>query len=283
MRPATQAAQLIQCRLTIFQCEQRPGVFALFAAVQFIVTTTLTLYFVVFLRRGATGMLTARALGATGALVVACVVSPQSLRSRWQWKFVREALRIALPLVPHGLMATGLVAADRFILQRYRPMSEVGLYSLAYSFGMVMALFTNALWQAWSTLFLNLLRNGKHGRSMAAHICGRVVLILAAIASAGELMSQNIVRVCLDPHYWEAGRVAPIIIGAYLCHALFLLLQLFALQAKRTSWIWAVSSIALTINIALNFAFAPIWGMYGAAYATLIAYGSGLRLRKLQV
>jgi len=148
---------------------------------------------------------------------------------------------------------------------------------------MVMALFTNALWQAWSTLFLNLLRNGKHGRSMATHICGRVVLILAAIASAGELMSQNIVRVCLDPHYWEAGRVAPIIIGAYLCHALFLLLQLFALQAKRTSWIWAVSSIALTINIALNFAFAPIWGMYGAAYATLIAYGSGLRLRKLQV
>ena len=75
------------------------------------------------------------------------------LRGGWDRSFVREAIPIALPLVPHLLLALGLVAADRLILQRYRSMEEVGLYSLAYTFGMVMFLVTTSISQAWSPVF----------------------------------------------------------------------------------------------------------------------------------
>jgi O-antigen/teichoic acid export membrane protein len=66
--------------------------------------------------------------------------------------------------------------------------------------------------------------------------------------------------------------VVPWIIGAYLAHSLFALFSLAAMQARRTKLIMAGSFVALVVNTALNFALIPHWGMYGAAYATLIAY-----------
>jgi len=36
--------------------------------------------------------------------------------------------------------------------------------------------------------------------------------------------------------------------------------------------IWVVSIVALLANLALNFAWDPKWGMYGAAWATTVAY-----------
>ena len=45
------------------------------------------------------------------------------------------------------------------------------------------------------------------------------------------------------------------------------------LQAKSSIYLWAVSFVAVAANIALNFLWVPRLGMYGAAYATLGAYG----------
>ncbi|HMD19196.1 MAG TPA: polysaccharide biosynthesis C-terminal domain-containing protein, partial [Alloacidobacterium sp.] len=53
----------------------------------------------------------------------------------------------------------------------------------------------------------------------------------------------------------------------------FSLFDLSILQAKRTASVFIISLVAFTVNLALNFAMIPRWGMYGAAWATTIAYG----------
>ena len=75
-------------------------------------------------------------------------------------------LPLSLPLVPHMLLALGLVAADRLILQRFRSMQEVGVYSLAYTLGMMMFLVTVSVAQAWSPMFYRMASQGDaNGRS----------------------------------------------------------------------------------------------------------------------
>jgi O-antigen/teichoic acid export membrane protein len=56
------------------------------------------------------------------------------------------------------------ILADRFILAHYRDLSEVGIYSLAYSLGMVMFLVTRSLSQAWLPMFFELARYRKENR-----------------------------------------------------------------------------------------------------------------------
>jgi O-antigen/teichoic acid export membrane protein len=175
-------------------------------------------------------------------------------------------------------MAVGLVAIDRFILQHYRPLSEVGLYTLAYNLGMVMTMVTASLARAWTPLFFSMLLNGEEGRRAAGGIFDELVVLLLLIASAGALLAPLCVRWLFNSHYWPAARLAPIVLGAYLCHSLFVLFQLAVIQSRRTRLVGVVSGIALLSNVALNFAWVPRHGMMGAAYATLAAYGLELVL-----
>jgi O-antigen/teichoic acid export membrane protein len=266
------ASQLFQCRLVIYQCQERLSAHTALVVLQSLSTTLCTFGLVVWTRHGATGLLAARALGAAIALLVAVVLSVPTLRAKPNAADLRETLRISLPLVPHGLLAVGLVAIDRFILQHYRPLSEVGLYTLAYNIGMIMTMITASLSRAWAPLFYSLLLNGEKGRRVAGGIFDEIAVLLLLMASAGILLAPFAVRGLFDSHYWPAARLAPIILAAYLCHSLFVLFQLAIIQAQRTPLVSMVSGTAFLANVALNFAWVPRHGMVGAAYATLAAY-----------
>lgn len=266
------ASQLVEYRLGLYQNEQRPLSFSLLASVSFLMTSVSALVFVIALRQGAAGMLKGKLLGAVASMLIAISVSRKWWSGGFDWKFVRESLPIALPIVPHLLMALGLVVADRFILEHYRSLDEVGLYSVAYTFGMVMYLVTASISQAWSPLFFDVARGGAEGQTTLGRLFSGLCFLLVGIAVFGSLISQDVVSGCLDHRYRSAGGLIPWIIAGYLCHSLYSILQPSVLQARRVSFLWVVSGVALVANIGLNFLWIPRWGMYGAAFATMVAY-----------
>lgn len=266
------ANQTLDYHLGLYQSEQRPLAFSFMASASFLLTTGSALIFVVLLRQGATGMLTGKFMGAAGSLIVAVIVSRKWWAGGFEWKFVRESLPIALPILPHMLLAFGLVVADRFILEYYRNLDEVGVYSVAYTFGMVMYLVTTSISQAWSPLFYDVARNGYEGQRVLGRLFAGLSLLLVTIAIFGSLIAQDVVSHFLDYRYSSAGRLIPWIIAGYLFHALFGILQPSLLQARRVGFLWVVSCVALTANVGLNLLWIPRWGMYGAAYATMAAY-----------
>jgi len=93
-----------------------------------------------------------------------------------------------------------------------------------------------------------------------------------AIAVFGSLIAQDVVAHFLDKRYLSAGWLIPWIIGGYLFHALYGILQPSLLQARRVGYLWVVSGVALVANLGLNFLWVPRWGMYGAAWATAAGY-----------
>jgi O-antigen/teichoic acid export membrane protein len=271
-------SQLLACRLVIFQCQERLFAFNSFVVLQSFLTTLLTFCLVAWKHEGAAGLLTSRAIGACLTLAIAACGSGQLLRAQCRWTYVRETLQVSLPLVLHGLMALGLVAIDRFILQHYRSLSEVGLYSVAYSIGLIMTLVTASLNRAWAPLFYSLLRDNDQDRRIAGNIGSELILLLSLIAGAGVLLAPLCIDRFFDVRYWPAAEIAPVLLGAYLCHSLFSIFQLSLIQARRTGLVTLVSGMALLTNIALNFAWIPKYGMIGAAYATLGGYAVELAL-----
>ena len=211
-------------------------------------------------------------MAAAICLTVAVLLARHALGSRFHWAYVRETIAVGSPLVPHILMALGLVSADRFILAYYRDLREVGLYAVAYTFGMIMSLVTMSLSQAWAPIYYDLARKGEEGRQVLSKMCAGLIVMLTAVACFGALIAQDFVAHFVDHRYASAGRVVPWIIGAYLAHSLFSMFSLSAMQTRRTTLIMGASFVALMVNTVLNFALIPRWGMYGAAYATLIAY-----------
>ncbi|MCL2658897.1 MAG: oligosaccharide flippase family protein [Acidobacteriaceae bacterium] len=264
------ATQGIQLRLAIYQASGRPQLYAVLSCALALFTAVSCLYSVAVRHGGAVGMLQAKLVAALLVFLAAVWTMRSLLSSQFHWKYVCESLRFALPLIPHMVMASGLVVADRFILQHYRDLSEVGIYSLAYTCGMVMYLVTQSLSQAWLPMFFDLAGRGE--RRTLGDICSGLMVFLAVLACLGILLSPLFVTIVLDWRYHAAARIVPLVVIGYLFHALFSLFDLSILHAKRTSMVFYISLIAFTVNIALNLSAVPRWGMYGAAWATTCAY-----------
>ena len=266
------ALQLVDYRLVLYQIEEKPVSYSMLAAACVGFTAAATLYRVILLRGGAVGLLSGKLIGATLTLCLAVWLGRHWLDGGWQKSFVREALPLSLPLVPHMLLALGLVAADRLILQRYRSMQEVGVYSLAYALGTMMFLVTASVAQAWSPVFYRMASQGDAKRPVIGRVQTTVLLLLGAVAVFGSAIAHPFIHWVLDPRYWQGERLVPLVIGGYLFHAVFALFQMSALHARKAQFVWVVSIVSLTANLALNFAWDPKWGMYGAAWATTVAY-----------
>jgi O-antigen/teichoic acid export membrane protein len=273
MAIATAAAtQGVQYRLAEYQAARRPRAYAYLSLVLAILTAAGCMYGVVIRHSGAIGMFHGKLAAAAVTFLIAAWSMRPFLTARFQWRFVRESLAFSLPLIPHLVMASGLVVADRFILEHYRNLSDVGVYSLAYTFGMVMYLVTQSLSQAWLPMFFDLAVDWKKNHLMLGRICSGLAVFLAAIACLGILLSPLFIRVFLDPRYLAAARIVPLVVMGYLFHALFSLFDLSILQARRTASVFLISLLAFSVNVALNFAMIPHWGIYGAAWATTLAY-----------
>lgn len=266
------SGQFLQYRLTVFQSQGKPRRYATLAFAAFALTASFSVAMVVFAHRGGSGMLLGKLAASLVGLLVALFLFSSALRAPFQWHYVRETFAVGAPLVPHQLMAGGLMVADRFILGYYRDLREVGLYSIAYTFGGVMSLVTLSLTQAWAPAYFDLARSEEAGRRAMARISSALTIVLSAIACFGALISQDFIAHFLDRHYLPAGPIVPWIIGAYFAHSIFSLLTLAVIQVKKTRWLMLVSFIAFAVNTALNFALIPRFGMYGAAYATIVAY-----------
>jgi O-antigen/teichoic acid export membrane protein len=266
------AVQLFTYRLVLYQAERRPWPYAVLSFLSFGLTASFSIALVVFAGRGVMGMLGGKLIAALLCLVVGIFLTRHALHSRFHWRYVRETMAMGVPLVPHLLMALGLITADRFILAHYRDLREVGLYAIAYTLGMIMSLITMSLNQAWAPMYYDMARKGEEGRQVLSKMCSGLIIALTTVACFGALIAQGFVDRFIDHRYVSAGRVVPWIIGAYLAHSLFTFFSLAAMQAGRTKLIMGGSFVALVVNTVLNFALIPHWGMYGAAYATLIAY-----------
>jgi O-antigen/teichoic acid export membrane protein len=263
--------QIIQYRFILYQVEQRPRSYAVLAMSLFFTTTAVVVALVVFARWGAFGMLFGRLLATTLVAIGVVYLLRSWITAPIEWKFVRETLRLSMPLVPHYLMALCLVVADRFILAHYRSLQEVGLYSLAYTLGMAMFLVSVSIGQAWQPIYFDTARKSE-GRQILGKISSSLAVFLTAVAILGVQIAPYFAEV-LDSRYLPVARLVPWVIGGYLLHAFFGLSQLALLEGKKTKFIAIVSGVAFALNLVLNFWWIPRLGMYGAAYATLLAYG----------
>jgi O-antigen/teichoic acid export membrane protein len=262
--------QVEQTQLSIFQVQNRPSSFALMSVVTFVLGFLSVGWLVVWFHLGGFGVLASRLIAVSCAVLMTAYVSRWCLSAPWDWSSLGGHLRLGFPVALFEVANLGLVFADRLILQHYRPLEEVGIYALAYTFGSLMLTLTVSLSQAWSPLFFE---SACYGNTAALRTASSALMAgLVAIATLGVIIARPAINILLDRRYAAAAPLVPIILGAYLVNSFYYLFELQAIQHKRTSIMVAVTISACAINIALNIWWVPRWGIWGAAFATIAAY-----------
>lgn len=195
----------------------------------------------------------------------------------------RDLWRYGLPLSIALFLSFVVSSSDRFLLAWIIDEKAVGLYSAGYdlaqlTLGTLMMIVNLA---AYPLIVRTLEQRGKE----AAHAqLSQYSLLLFAIALPVTLgfivLAGNIAHVVLGAAFSpSAAQLLPWFASAALIAGLKAFYYDLAFQlACRTQWqVWVVLAAA-GINLLLNLLWIPMFGLLGAAYATVLAYSVGLIL-----
>ena len=222
---------------------------------------------------GIAGALAGRLLASTLSLGVAVVLGRHYLVLKLDWARLRRMARYGLPLLPANLASYVLFASDRYVLQYFSTLEVVGIYTFAYKVATTLdVLITRPFALDWAPRRFKIA-----AQADAPHKYAQVLLIYlygGALFSLVVLAATPTVYVWIAPaRYWEGMRVVPVILAAYLIYGLSYPLNVGIMLKDQTRYLPLIGWLAAGVCLALNLWLIPNYGMLGAAWATLIAYG----------
>jgi len=259
--------------LNVFQAQERPGAYVWWTGATLVLTVGLTILFVVFLEQGAYGYLLATLIANAALVIPYIIVTLRDADFCVKFAYLKKALVFSLPLVPHGLASWVLAVSDRAILQFYVTVSALGLYSLGYTFGMIQITISVAISNAWIPfVFKRVVEEGEAAEPRLARLATYYTLVLCAVSVGLCLFARDAIYLLTAEPFHVAYQVVPIIVIGYLWNGLYLLPQNFLFLKSKTAWIPLATVAAGLVNVALNFALVPHYGIMAAAWATFAAF-----------
>ena len=185
---------------------------------------------------------------------------------------ILATLRISAPIVVHGLALYLIWAGDRAVVSRLEGPAAAGRYQVAYLVGGLTVLFISAIYGAWAPIVFGA-ADERRWQTLAE--TSAAVYRIAAIATATAAIGAPAVLVVIAPAAYDPlalATVSAIIALSVIPFATTAANVHVVLWHGRTVALAAVTALVAAVNIALNFALIPAFGLVGAAAASVIAY-----------
>jgi len=191
-------------------------------------------------------------------------------------QLLKELLKFGIPFAPAGLASMITRVIDRPVMLALTDASTVGVYQANYKLGIFMMLFVSMFQYAWQPFYL---KNAY--RDDAKILFGKVLTYFTLAASlifiVLSLFIEDFVKISIlgkyiiGQNFWGGLYIVPIILMAYLFNGLYVNFLAGIQIEKKTKFMPLVTGIGAVVNVTANFVLIPIWGMLGAAYATLLS------------
>jgi O-antigen/teichoic acid export membrane protein len=257
----------------VMRNEFRPKPFMVINIVLTLATVTLSLIFAVGFGWGITGLAGGQLAALTLILPARIWYARHLLRLSFSADLLKRLLRFGVPLVP-GTVAWWIFGlSDRIVLGHFSTLREVGLYSVANSLTSVLGLLVGSLGLAWLPHAVRMYEDGRddapafYGRMLVYIIVGFGTLAVVVTAFSHELLAT------LATHrYLDASRaVGPLALG-FVAYATIQVTGSGMSLKKRTGYLAVFAWAAAILNLGLNLAFVPAYGMLASAWATFASY-----------
>lgn len=189
------------------------------------------------------------------------------------WRIVREAVRLGVPLMFSGLAMIAISLSDRIVLKLHLPYAAVGVYSVGYTLGFSLSLISAALYSTFeSRLYRHHLETEAFNREFrqAWLMAISLMTLISCVVIVGV---EPLVILLLPKSFDGAEKIARIVSAATIFNAVVPLTTLLAIKKRAQRMVVVVSTLAATTNLALNLVLIPLYGSVVAALSTVAAYG----------
>jgi len=257
--------------------EQKAKTFAALRILHIVLSVVLNIILIVVVQMKAEGVLIANLIASAVTFAVLLRLTGNQLVPRFSTKLYRELLRFGLPYIPSGLAAIAMQVIDRPILQALTNDATVGIYQANYRLGVLMMLVVSMFDYAWRPFFLTHARD-EGAKELFARVFTYFSVLLFSVFLVVSLFIEDLVRIKIgggyffSPAYWEGVSIVPWVLLAYIFTGAYANFVVGVTIEKKTQYLPLVTGAGALVNIGVNYALIPQYGIMGAAYATLAAY-----------
>lgn len=255
---------------------------SLIAGVLAVLTTFITVY---ILRLGYLGFFISSFVSTTfqGLFFAWFLYVKTGILPQFKQRFsrIKKWLGVSLPLVPHQFTTYLLSSSDRIVLNQYLGYSTVttstiGLYNVAYNFSNYLNFFNSQLNVILSPIYFSLFRDKPEE---SAHIIRKITFLwlwtLIAVCVLAGLWSKEVFAFFFikNTDGLETAYKYVIFIFFSMCFRPFYLVAVdFVIFHEKTKSLYQISTAGALLNVVLNIALIPFFGVEVAIYSTYLSY-----------
>jgi O-antigen/teichoic acid export membrane protein len=239
-----------------------------------------TLYFVLARGLGVAGVLYGKLAGDTLAAVLGVGLSRHHLRPRFDGALLRQMLRYGLPLVPVAFAYGVIGSVDRWALQHFATLDDVGTYALALKFFAVVTMGVSAFQLAFMPFAFARAQDPEAPR-LYARVLGLYVAIGTGGALACGLLAPLGIQLLATRDYAAAARPALWLAFAAVAQGAYYVCALGINLSLRNALLGLSAGGAALLAVTGNAFLVPRLGAEGAAMATFGGYATSAILTYL--
>lgn len=264
---------LLRIALTVYRCDSRAWLFAGVSIGMLVTQIAFNVIALFLFKLGVSGIIlsTLIATALWSAVTILPIYFKKNGRVNREWS--KKLLSYGYPLVFAALAQFVLNFSDRFFLVRNSGMDALGIYSIAYRMGMLVTVVFSIVGQSWWPAVFRMAKEPDAVEKLRSS--NAIMSLLSASACVGVILfAKPLIDVMTTPEFSSACLLVPPIAAAYWIFCLVNGPLSVALKIRNKTGMFAVINIISALFcLVLSFILIPKYGVWGAAYVTLLSFG----------
>ena len=255
------------------RARKKSGLYVSIALTHLLFNIGLNLSFLIVFQFGIFGILLGNLVaGGLRTLILGSLFLRTQGQRQISWPLVHHLQKFAAPVVITAFLSLLMHQADRYVLRLFLDLEQVGIYSVAYTFGQAINTLVMVPFAAIWDVEMYTIAKKSQAKQIYATVFQYFVYGVSTIMLGAALFAQPLLTMILPSSYAGAGRLIPLICLAYIFFSLHQHFRVPALLAKRPIDLLPAAIAAAATNIGLNLLLIPRWGIYGAAWASVCTF-----------
>ena len=205
--------------LTHIRAQQKPWLFFTFSLVKLIIQLSLNIYLVVVLEKHVEGVVYSAVISTVIMSIILTFYSISKTGLSIKFDVCKKLFSFSLPLKLATVGSFFLAFGDRYILNIFTDLTQVGIYSLGYKFGFIFLIVTwDPIQKMWDTEKYAIYKKD-NAIEIYQSVFLYVSLFLIFVGLGISLFTKDMLKIMSNPEFWPAHEIVPIIIFAYTLQA----------------------------------------------------------------
>lgn len=254
----------------LLRFRMQPWIYTIFSSGNVLLNILSAILFVLVLGYGVKGAIYASIISYGVFAIAGVVYIYKNYEIKFSFKWVKNILSYGFPLIGTAVASWVLNYSDRYFLNYFSGLDQIGIYSVGLKVAAIMGMFSGAFQMAWGP-FVADIQYEPNARSIYAKVFQLYFILSVILIFNVSLFANEILRLLTQPAYYSASILIPLLcFSSLFTGAYFIANAGIGLSKKLQHTIW-ITIIAAAINIGLNSLLTPAFLAVGSSIAILAA------------